>query len=310
MADDYEIFFNEVPLSIQDVRGSTPAACLHPLRNCHISLVYTFASAKIYRQRYELRQFRVELFQLDARVPFRFGYRTLENKLFILFCLDGEVSFIPEEQRSISIVRKGYFYVSRNDAGTYSVYCRKSGTCLVLAVSISPAWAKRKAKCYPRLNEAMSLLLESDRKFGIMPQCEIGDDVLVWLRFLERFAGSVKKNFAILLKDLIVGALGYYENMLEERCNDPIYKVKEYIDQNYSDPDLTVHRLAERFYFQEKTMRKKFVMEFHVTPVKYLTAVRLKEASRLIDEMELPISTVWAKVGYNDRETFRQAYGK
>lgn len=310
MADDYELFFNEEPLNIRDVTDFPPASCLHPLKNAPISLQYNFTGAVLHRQRFILKQFQMELLQLDSDGTFRFGCRTLKNRLFILFCLDGEIRFTTERQQLITAARKGYFYISRGNAGTYHAHFPSPGTSLVLAVSISPAWAKHKVKSYLRLKEALALLMESDRLFGVMPHCEIGDDVLIWLRFLERFANSIKKNFPKLLRDLLVGALGYYENMLEQRSNEPIYKVKEYIEQNYSDPNLTVYKIADRFCFQEKTLRRKFITEFHVSPVKYITMVRLKEAKKLIDGVGLPMSAVWAKVGYNDIETFRQAYGK
>lgn len=51
-------------------------------------------------------------------------------------------------------------------------------------------------------------------------------------------------------------------------------------------------------------------MEFHVTPMEYLTTVRLTEAKRLIDQHGYTLANVWQAVGYNDLETFRQAYGR
>ncbi|WP_312365345.1 AraC family transcriptional regulator [Sphingobacterium sp.] len=310
MVDDYELFFNEEPLNIREVTGLPPASCLHPLKNTSISLQYNFTGAVLHRQRFVLKQFQMELLQLDSGEAFRFGCRPLKDRLFILFCLDGEIRFTTGQGRQITAARKGYFYISRGNAGSYYANCPRPGTNLVLFVSISPAWAKRKVKSHLRLKKALTLLLESNRPFGVMPHCAIGEDVMIWLHFLERFSNLAKKNFPKLLRDMLVSALGYYENMLEQRSNDPIYKVKEYIEQNYTDPGLNIHRISEQFCYEEKTMRKKFVMEFHVTPAKYLTMVRLKEAQRLIDEMGLTITAVWAKVGYNDIETFRQAYGR
>lgn len=310
MADDYELFFNEEPLNIRDVTDFPPASCLHPLKNAPISLQYNFTGAVLHRQRFILKQLQMELLQLDSSEPFLFGCRPLKDRLFILFCLEGEIRFTTGRQQLITATKKGYFYISRGNAGTYHAHCPRVGTNLVLLVSVSPAWAKRKVKPYPRLKEALALLLDSDRSFGVMPHCEIGEDVLIWLHFLERFANSTKKNFSKLLRDLLIGALGYYENMLEQRSKAPIYRVKEYIEQNYSNPELTIYRIADLFCFQEKTLRRKFITEFHVSPVKYITMVRLKEAKKLIDGTGLPMSAVWAKVGYNDIETFRQAYGK
>ena len=159
MADDYELFFNEEPLNIRDVTDFPPASCLHPLRNAPISLLYSFTGAVLHRQRYILKQFQLELLQLDADGPFKFGCHILKNKVFILFCLDGETRFTTGRGRKITAARKGYFYISRGNMGSYHAHCPRRGTTLLLLVPVSTAWAKRKVKSYPRLSETLSLLL-------------------------------------------------------------------------------------------------------------------------------------------------------
>lgn len=310
MQEHYEFLFFEGPLRIEDVRLHPPTFCLHPLNNCHSSLLYKFRKAQMHRQRFFVKQFQAELLQLDSENPFSFRYRTDRNRLFILFCLQGEVRFTTIDGRRMTVARKGYFYVSRNSPGIYNVQCRKKGTTLVLAVSISPKWARRKVSDFPRLKEALSLLMESERQYGIMAHCEINDEVSVWLRYLQLFANSEKRSFGRMLKSLIGNALKYYEDLMENRSGEPIHSVKRHMDQNFRDPSLTVQRLSELFPIEERTLRKKFAMEFHTTPVSYLTMLRLREAKRLIEKMGFSISDVWHIVGYNDPETFRQAYIK
>lgn len=310
MAEQYEFTFFENPLSVEDVRLKVPASCLHPLTNCHSSRLFKFNGAQMHRQQFFLEQFHAELLQLDSEVPFHFKYRILQNQLFILFCLEGEISFTTLEGKVMTVARKGYFYVSRNNRGTYNVHCRKKGITLIFAVSISQKWAMKKAKNYPHLKEALCLLLESKRQFGVMPHCEINEDVPTWFRFLQRFANFEKRSFGRMLKSLVGNALKFYEDLLKKRNTEPIQKVKRYIDRNFCDSSLTVQRLSEIFPIEERTLRKKFVMEFHTTPTNYLTMLRLREAKRLIEEKAFPRSEVWQWVGYNDPETFRQGYTK
>lgn len=113
-----------------------------------------------------------------------------------------------------------------------------------------------------------------------------------------------------MLKSLVGNTLKFYEDLLKNRNTEPIQNVKRHLDRNFSDSSLTIQRLSEIFPIEERTLRKKFVMEFHTTPASYLTMLRLKEAKRLIEEKVFPISEVWQWVGYNDLETFRQAYAK
>ncbi len=310
MEEHYKFHFFQDPLSIEDVGQNPPATCLHPIKNCHSSLLYRFISTRIHRQRVLVKQFQAELLQVDSCERFSFGYRTDKNRLFILFCLGGEFRFSTLSEKTVTVARKGYFYVSRHNPGTYNVHCRKNGTSLALAISIDPRWARRKVAGYPRLKEALNLLMVSKREFGVMSHCEIDDEVLIWLRYLELFTDSKKRDFRRMLRNLVEKAMTYYEALLEHRSEEPIYRVKAYIDQNFRDPFLSVQFLCEVFPFEERTLRKKFVMEFHVTPMEYLSTVRLTEAKRLIDQHGYTFTTVWQAVGYNDLETFRQAYGR
>ncbi|MGV6945468.1 helix-turn-helix domain-containing protein [Sphingobacterium kyonggiense] len=310
MEEHYEFQFFEDPLNIEDVRLDPPATCLHPIKNCHSSLLYRFIGTRMHRQRVFVKQFQAELLQVDSGERFSFRYRTDKNRLFILFCLRGDIRFATLSEKTMTVARKGYFYVSRNSPGIYNVHCRKKGTSLALAISIDPKWARRKVKNYPRLKEALNLLMESNREFGVMAHCEIDDEVSVWLRYLQLFANSKKRDFRRMLRSLVEKALTYYESLLEHRSEEPIYRVKAYIDRNFMDPYLSVQFLCGLFPFEERTLRKKFVMEFHVTPMEYLTTVRLTEAKRLIDQHGYTLANVWQAVGYNDLETFRQAYGR
>lgn len=310
MEEHYEFQFFQAPLSIEDVRQNPPATCLHPIENSHSSLLYRFVGTRMHRQRLFVKQFQAELLQIDSCERFSFRYQTVKDRMFILFCLKGDFRFATLSEKTVTVARKGYFYVSRHDPGIYNVHCRKKGTSLALAISINPKWARRKVINYPRLKEALNLLLQSRRQFGVMAHCEIDDEVTVWLRYLELFANSKKKALSGMLKHLIKRALTYYEDLLKRRSEEPIYRVKEHIDQHFRDPSLTVQFLCELFPIEERTLRKKFVMEFHITPTEYLTMQRLKEAKRLIDHHGYTLSNVWQAIGYNDLETFRQAYSK
>lgn len=47
---------------------------------------------------------------------------------------------------------------------------------------------------------------------------------------------------------------------------------------------------------------------FQTTAVQYYTMLRMDMAKNMIEIQGIPISEVWAQVGYRDQNTFRQAY--
>lgn len=72
--------------------------------------------------------------------------------------------------------------------------------------------------------------------------------------------------------------LYHYQFAVEKKMSTRPYLVKEYLDQNYTDPDLTNRVLMDRFSVTEKTLIETFKAEFGITPHNYLTQLRMQMA--------------------------------
>ncbi|HIW21657.1 MAG TPA: response regulator [Candidatus Dorea intestinavium] len=89
--------------------------------------------------------------------------------------------------------------------------------------------------------------------------------------------------------------------------------VKLYIMENYmNEVDFT--SLASTLGFSSAYLTKIFTKCTNETPVRYLTAIRIREAKRLLIDTSLPIQKVGELVGYPDQfyfsKTFRKATDK
>lgn len=85
-----------------------------------------------------------------------------------------------------------------------------------------------------------------------------------------------------------------------------------YIREHYMD-DIDFSELSSKMGFTSAYLTKLFNKHIGVTPLKYLTDIRIHEAKHLLLNTELPIREIGEKVGYPDQfhfsKTFRRLTG-
>ena len=90
-------------------------------------------------------------------------------------------------------------------------------------------------------------------------------------------------------------------------------KAYDYIHKYYRKPDLSVTFLASECNMSERSFRSKFKEVFAVSPVKYITNLRMTYARDLLSSQMIPVSEVAVRCGYRDiyyfSRVFKQYYG-
>ena len=78
--------------------------------------------------------------------------------------------------------------------------------------------------------------------------------------------------------------LRYIMNIIKTQNidNSLVSRVKEYISSNYANPLLNEELLAKRFEYNGNYMRRKFKEKFGITPLQYLSEVRLALAKEML----------------------------
>lgn len=84
-------------------------------------------------------------------------------------------------------------------------------------------------------------------------------------------------------------------------------KIKNYIDKNYHNPDLSLYFIADKFNISETYASQLFKEYTNKTYTKYLQSIRLKKANQLL-KTDMPIKTILNRIGYNSLNTFERAY--
>lgn len=90
-----------------------------------------------------------------------------------------------------------------------------------------------------------------------------------------------------------------------KRLKDDILK---YINENFTNPDLSVTNLAQKFNLSEGYFSQFFKEQTGETFSHYLESLRIEYACRLLVETELSVSEIAYRSGYNNPTTFRRAF--
>lgn len=88
------------------------------------------------------------------------------------------------------------------------------------------------------------------------------------------------------------------------------YMVKEQIDENYSDSDLSVNGLSHKLHYSPNYIGNVFKREYDMTINDYMQKVRIENAKRLISETDLKIYEIAEMVGFNDQRYFGKVFKK
>lgn len=87
-------------------------------------------------------------------------------------------------------------------------------------------------------------------------------------------------------------------------------KARDYIVENYSDPDLNVQKLSDYLYISPSYMNLLFRKKAGITFLKYLVKIRLEKAKEMLLDKSNKIAFVAEKVGYPDVSYFSYFFKK
>lgn len=87
-----------------------------------------------------------------------------------------------------------------------------------------------------------------------------------------------------------------------------IDEVVNYVEQNYSNPDLNVNLLADKLGYNAAYLSKIFKDEFGEALLYYINKIRIEKAKNLIRENNITVEKISQMVGFNNTRTFNRAF--
>ncbi len=86
--------------------------------------------------------------------------------------------------------------------------------------------------------------------------------------------------------------------------------IKEYIDRNYTDSDISLEILANKFFVSKEYLSKAFKLKYECNITEYIVSHRMEQAKKLIQDNELQIKSIAQRVGYEDVSYFYRVFKK
>ena len=114
----------------------------------------------------------------------------------------------------------------------------------------------------------------------------------------------VKEN----TKKLISAAIARLSEQRES--SDVVDCVIRYIGENYTDINLSLHSIADKFSINHEYLSKKFKSKTGIRLVDYINIVRIENAKLLMSKKDFVLSQVPEKVGFSNYRTFARVFTK
>ncbi len=306
MKKPYAFHFDSAP---QQVSNTFPDWAEYPFAAAQGLSSVIFESAAFVSQQLDFSPFYIELFELNASKAFGFTYEITQPQYFLFFMLKGQAGFTTSQGFFVSHVAEGHFGVSYNGPGHYRLKVQP-GIHTALCVAIDPAWVRFAFSGLPNLKAGITGIEINQEDYQAFPYCLMDQRIHRWLKSVY---AEIIKNVGTLdgtLRFCMAKILERYDYLMIEKKRSLPYLVRAYIDQCYTQPGLNYKSLSLKYETTQRKLTYCFQKEFHVSIHRYCTALRMRQASYLIERQGRLISDVYQQVGYNDESTFRYMYNQ
>ena len=127
------------------------------------------------------------------------------------------------------------------------------------------------------------------------------------------YMGDIKKKELVLeaLASLIVGYVVVFRSNTE--FSEPVERIRASIMRNYSRTDYALDEFIREMPFHYDYLRKLFKKEVGMSPLEYMTGLRMRSAETLLTAMwtnEYAISEIAQMCGYEDSLYFSRVFKK
>lgn len=127
-----------------------------------------------------------------------------------------------------------------------------------------------------------------------------------WMTSIRRVNPS---NILVLTESVLLYTLSYVgQHRSESYANRDFDGILEYVDNNFSDPELSVTKVADIFGFSGKYLSALFVKNMDMKFTDYLAKIRIEQAAEILKKEKLPVAELAAKCGYTDPFYFSKVF--
>ena len=129
-----------------------------------------------------------------------------------------------------------------------------------------------------------------------------------WMTSIRRVTPS---NATALTESVLLYSLSFIgtQNSAIQETNR-FESILSYIKDNFTDPSLSVKKIADIYFYSEKYLSSLFKKNTGVKFTEYLNELRISYAATLMDEKKLSVSEVALRCGFSDPLYFSKVFKK
>lgn len=117
---------------------------------------------------------------------------------------------------------------------------------------------------------------------------------------------------AIMKKQQALGKryIDYMINLKKRKSKVNLQEIKDYIERNFADSDISLEMLATKFFVSKEYLSKTYKSLFGCNITEYIVKCRMEYAKKLLQGNEFQIKSIAHMVGYEDLSYFYRVFKK
>lgn len=159
-----------------------------------------------------------------------------------------------------------------------------------------------------KIKERVIELIVQLSRFSIEGGAEISQIFLLnhnCLKEVESFKNI--EQLSVWLSSIMNQYIGYTFEFQDVKHADSIYKVEQYIKENYMKK-ITLNDIANHVYLSKAYLSKIFKEETGITLVNYINELRIKKSKTLLKDHSLSLADIAALTGFDDQSYFSKVF--
>ncbi|WP_257669756.1 helix-turn-helix transcriptional regulator [Parapedobacter tibetensis] len=281
------------PLPVRGVRGPEGDAVLQYLEDEQVFFGY---------------------FQTLCKKPYKLLFDSFDDCCLLVFCIQGTIQWEVGYQDELLSTPQGYTLGFPITQGLSRIHFDK-GFHRCYFIGLKGDFAKLASYQYYMIGSMHDHMSWASSAYAALPPGKLSKASLDLLA--EQIASPNKKQLGAILelKSRVYTLLGAYHDQvlayykgggmpINERIR---LQAKRYIEQHYTNPDLTADEIAAQLFVSRSLLFKAFA-ETREKVLDLIKIYRMHKASELLRASRLPIADIGALTGYFTTTTFNRVF--
>ncbi len=147
--------------------------------------------------------------------------------------------------------------------------------------------------------------LLTEMKISHMGDLSLSGEMLLQILKLDKYS-DIENTVANMVQE----ACRLIDEALSDKNNSIVAQIKKYMDENYSDCELTLKVIADKFFINSSYLSRIFKKDTGISFSEYLTKIRIKNATDMLQIQDYKAYQLAQAVGIPDPNYFVKCFKK